>query len=76
MNKDFIIGLEKKEKKIIKQINYTSGKCEEMMRNTGFSFGLKKFSLPKIKFYRILIVPKKKNRNYFSFDSESDSRYY
>ena len=76
MNKDFIIGLEKKEKKIIKQINYTSGKCEEMMRNTGFSFGLKKFSLPKIKFYRILKVPKKKNRNYFSFDSESDSRYY
>ncbi len=73
---EFIIGLEKKEKKIIKEINLTSGKCEEMMRNTGFSFGLKKFSLPKIKFYRIIKVPKKKNRNYFTYDSDSESRYY
>ncbi len=76
MSNDFIIGLEKKEKKIIKEINVASGKCEEMMRTTGFSFGLKKFSLPKIKFRRLIKVPKKKNRNYFTYDSDSESRYY
>ena len=75
---DFIKSLERKEKKIIKNINYTSERCELMMRTTGDSIEFKSFTLPKVKFYRIIKIDKrKKNRHYFNFDpSDSESQYY
>ena len=68
-NGEFIKGVEKKEKKIIKKINNTNKECVEIFRKT-----FTNFKLPKVKFRRIIKKNKKKNVNFIKNDSESSSQ--
>ena len=71
-NCEFIKGLEKTEKKIVKNINKINKTCVKVMRTTGVDFGFGSFKLPKVKFYRT-IKTKKKNSNFFLNNSDSQS---
>ena len=70
LNKKFISRVEKKEKDIIESINSLNKKCEIMLKTSSDGFNYKSFSLPKVKFYKV-IKKKKKNKHFFK-NEESD----
>jgi hypothetical protein len=67
LNRKFIEKMEKKEKKIVKKINFANKKCEKMLKTADNFFNFKTFSLPKVIFYKVI---KKKNAHFFQQDSD------